>query len=79
MPLRDELKRRELLGLVRDLALSRHVTLEELEHRGRSSRRVSRARWEVWAEMRRRGFSYSEIARVWGVHHTSVMHGIRRV
>lgn len=76
----DALEARDLLELAGDLALTLHVTLDELTtHDGsRSSERIARARWLVWATLREMGFSYVEIGDLWGMHHTSVMHGVRR-
>lgn len=52
------------------------VTLAEVERRCRQ-RCVVRARVEVWRLMHSEGLSMSHIARIFGLDHTSVVHGLR--
>lgn len=42
-------------------------------------REVAHARWAVWADMRAAGMSLPVIAAVWGMDHSTVMHGLRRL
>ena len=48
--------------------------------KGRSTRKVSRARWMVWRELRRAGMSLPEAGAATGGHdHTSVLAGVRKL
>jgi chromosomal replication initiation ATPase DnaA len=74
----DDLRRRDLLGLVEEIA-ARHGVL--VDHLCGSSRTpsVSRARQEAWWQMRHhpeRYYSLIDIAGIFGRHHTTVMAGI---
>ena len=40
---------------------------------------AARARWRIWRDMRAAGHSLSEIGRMGGYDHTTVMHGLRRL
>ncbi len=52
------------------------VTLADVVSGGRLSP-VARARHRAWWEIHRAGrYSYPYVARVWGVDHTSIMHGV---
>lgn len=42
-------------------------------------REVAHARWRVWADMRTAGLSLPVIAAVWGMDHSTVMHGLRKL
>jgi chromosomal replication initiation ATPase DnaA len=67
-----------LLNLVDAVCDHRGVTRHELCGRGRS-RAVAAARHELWWLMRHhpdRCYSYSEIARIVGRDHATVLHGV---
>ena len=40
---------------------------------------LTRARWFIWSLLRERGYSYSKIATMFGMHHTSVIHGVAKL
>ena len=40
---------------------------------------LTRARWFIWSLLRERGYSYSKIAMMFGMHHTSVIHGVEKI
>lgn len=40
------------------------------------TRRVVHARWAVMIVLRRHGLSFQEIAAEFGMHHTSIIHGV---
>ena len=54
------------------------VTAEQIRSRSRAAH-VVRARWLAWADMVANGASYSEIGRLTGHDHASVMYGVRRI
>jgi chromosomal replication initiation ATPase DnaA len=75
----ENLRRRDLLALVREISTRRGVLLDELCGRQRA-RSVSRARQEVWWRMRHhpeRYYSLLEIARLFGRDHGTVVAGIQ--
>jgi chromosomal replication initiation ATPase DnaA len=75
----ENLRRRDLLALVREISTRRGVLLDELCGRQRA-RSVSRARQEVWWRMRHhpeRYYSLLEIARLFGRDHGTVLAGVR--
>lgn len=37
---------------------------------------LSRARWFIWRLLRERGYSYSKIGNMFGMHHTTIIHGV---
>ncbi len=58
-------------------AKSQGVSAEEIlgkSHR----RRIAHARWHAWALAKAEGFNMSEIGEAFGVHHTTVMNGLRQ-
>src|SRR5690606_29886287 len=42
------------------------------------SKFATSARYEAWADLRQKGFSYPEIAALAGWDHTTIMNGVRR-
>jgi chromosomal replication initiation ATPase DnaA len=85
MPLRrpvhavlDDLRRRDLLALVEEIAARRGVLVDHLCGTARTPD-VSRARQEAWWYMRHhpeRYYSLIDIARLFGRHHTTIMAGV---
>lgn len=74
----DDLRRRDLLTLVEQIAMRRGVLVDHLCGSSRTLS-VSRARQEAWWRMRHhpeRYYSLSDIARLFGRHHTTIMAGI---
>ena len=74
----DELRVRDLLTLVEEVAARRGVLLDQLCGATRTLS-VSRARQEIWWRLRNhpeRCYSLFEIARLFGRHHTTVLAGI---
>jgi chromosomal replication initiation ATPase DnaA len=74
----DELRARDLLDLVVEVATQRGVLLDQLCGVART-RSVSHARQETWWRLRHhpeRCYSLLEIARLFGRHHTTVLAGI---
>ena len=67
---------RGLGDLVRQIAASYHVTAEQIAGRQRTDL-VAAARKHLWAELRSRGFSYSELGEMFGRDHTTILQGIR--
>lgn len=70
-----ELAKRGLLDVLVEAAVGNHVTVEEILGRGRS-RTVAAARREVWSVLGLEPYELSlhETARLFGVHHTTVLH-----
>lgn len=57
-----------------------HTGISVAEIMGLSrAHRVVAARWSIWADMRAAGVSLSEIAAVWGMDHSTVKHGLRKL
>lgn len=73
--IQDELEARGLLDMVGDVALSHHVTLDEVCSKKRT-KRIAAARHAAWAKLRTLGFSYPEIAALWDVTHGSVFYAV---
>lgn len=73
----EALEARDLLAPVADIVRSHHVTVFEVCGRGRTAK-VVEARHDAWAYLRRLGFSYPEIGRLWGVDHSSVLTALRK-
>lgn len=74
----DDLRRRDLLALVQEIAMRRGVLVDHVCGSSRTSN-VSRARQEAWWHMRHhpeRYYSLIDIARLFGRHHTTVMAGV---
>lgn len=74
----DELRVRDLLALVEQVAAHRGVLLDQLCGSTRTLS-VSRARQEAWWRLRHhpeRCYSLFEIARLFGRHHTTVLAGV---
>lgn len=46
---------------------------------GRRMPAAARARHHAWGALRAAGYSYLTIAGVWGMNHTSVIYGVRRI
>ena len=73
----EALRDRGLLDLLDAVCRRRNVAREEVCGRGRT-RSVSRARHELWWELRRHpGMSFGEIGRLFARNHTTVMMGVR--
>ena len=64
---------RELAVLI---AASHLCTVNAIFGPGRE-KRVSRARQDLWRELRAAGWAYEEIGRLFGRDHTTVLHGVR--
>ncbi|MBF9050654.1 hypothetical protein GTA62_14630 [Roseobacter sp. HKCCD9010] len=47
-------------------------------HQKGGPHRLARARWHFWDMLHRNGWPYAEIARRLGLHHTSVIYGVRK-
>lgn len=74
----ETLRVRDLLDLVAHVAARRGVPLDQLCGLDRTQS-VSRARQETWWLLRHhpdRSYSFEEIARIFGRHHTTVMAGV---
>lgn len=54
------------------------LTLNEIMSRNRAHR-ISRVRWQAFKVLRERKWSMPQIARQWGIHHTTVLHGLRQL
>jgi chromosomal replication initiation ATPase DnaA len=67
-----------LRTLVRTIAAEEGVSFEDIMRRTRIHR-VAKARWKVFAALKKRGWSYPMIARPFGVDHTTVLYGVRRL
>lgn len=63
--------------MVESVARRHGVPVDDLLGRGRTSE-VAAARHDLMACMWGSGLAYSAIARLLGVDHTTVMHGVRR-
>ncbi len=72
------LEERGLLGIVDTVCQSRSLSRDEVCGRGRT-RHLAIARQEVWWHIRQHsnGYSYFEIGRFFGRHHSTIVHGIR--
>jgi chromosomal replication initiation ATPase DnaA len=75
--IRKTLSARGFLGLAQTIAEEQHVELDSMLAPGRMSDAV-RARHELWRAIRELGFSYPAIAKIFGVDHTTVMHGVEQ-
>jgi chromosomal replication initiation ATPase DnaA len=74
----DDLRLRDLLQLVEEVARRRGVLVEQLCGTERTLS-ISRARQEAWWRLRHhpeRYYSFFEIARLFGRHHTTIMAGV---
>lgn len=77
--LRRELDVRDLLDTFTAIARRHHVTLEELMSSKRQfGKAICLARRAAWVLLREAGWSYTTIAKLWGIDHSSVMHGVRK-
>ena len=56
----------------------RGFDLRELMGAGKGPDHIARGRHGTWAALRDHGFSFPEIADLFGVHHSAVMYGVRR-
>ena len=63
-------------NFVEEIATQHGVSVERLMSRSRK-RDVVQARWEVFERLSERRWSLPQISRRWGMHHTSVLHGLR--
>lgn len=64
-----------VLGGAQEICDRHQVTLAEVFGRDRH-RRIVDARHAIWTWLRGLGWSYPEIARPWGVHHTAVLRAV---
>ena len=62
--------------LAAPIAAAHLCTVSALFGPGRE-KRVSRARQDLWRELRAAGWAYEEIGRLFGRDHTTVLHGVR--
>lgn len=76
--IQDGLEARNLLELIGDVVLAYHVTLDEACSKCRTKQIVT-ARHAAWSRLRGLGFSYPEIAALWGVNHMSVLRALQRL
>ena len=79
MSVLEALTVRDLTELLDDVCRHHHVTRDEICGRTRT-RMVCNARHDLWRRLYHHdsfGFSYVEIGRMFGRHHTTVLHGIR--
>lgn len=76
--LRRSLEARRVLSLCADVALANGATIDEVLEPGRSTRRVTKARWAVWAALRgRHDYSYWDLGRLFGRHASTIFDGVR--
>ncbi len=68
--------RPRLLALVRKIVEARMLCLDDVCGRHRGPAAVA-GRHECWWHLRSMGWSYPEIGRLWGVHHTTVMEAVK--
>ena len=73
-----ELDQRDLLVDFTAIAKKHHVTIAELMDGKRQLGAASQAKRECWLMLTERDWTYSAIARLWGIDHSSVMHGVRK-
>jgi chromosomal replication initiation ATPase DnaA len=74
----DDLRCRDLLELVEEVAARRGVLVSQVCGTARTLS-VSRARHETWWRIRHhpeRSYSFFEIGRLFGRHHTTIMAGV---
>lgn len=64
------------LDLAKQVAMEHGVPLDRMLGRGRH-KRTALARHVFWGALRGAGYSYPEIARGYGVDHTTVMAGVK--
>ena len=73
----EALRERDLLDLLDSVCRPNGVTREEVCGR-RRTRRIARARRELWLRLRRElRMSYGEIAELFGRNHSTVLTGVR--
>jgi len=63
--------------IVRDVCQKRLVSERDVLNGGRT-RNFVEARWHVWCLLRERGYSYKKIAMIFGMDHSTVIHGVRK-
>lgn len=73
----QELEMRGLLPGVDAIAEKYNLLIGELVGRSRT-KRVTAGRHACWQLLRKKGFSFPEIASIWKVHHTSVLEAVRK-
>lgn len=67
----------DLRALIRAVADEEGVPVEDIMRRTRTHK-IAKARWKIWATLKKRGWSYPRIARPFRVDHTTVLYGVRR-
>ena len=65
--------------LIEQEAHRRRLPVSWLMSHEKVNKAVWTARWAVWRELRRQGFSYPGIGSACGKHHTTVLHGVQRI
>jgi chromosomal replication initiation ATPase DnaA len=69
--------------VTREQALRIGAEIYEIPYDDANSRwrtpRAARARWYAWQLLREDGWTLDRIAKAFEIHHTSVMHGLRRI
>lgn len=69
---------RDLLDLMKATALTHHVHLQDV-YAGSHQRNITVARHACWRKLHEMKWSYTEIADLFNVHHTSVLAGTRKI
>ena len=64
--------------IVRDVCQKRLVSERDVLNGGRT-RNFVEARWHIWCLLRERGYSYKKIAMIFGMDHSTVIHGVRKL
>lgn len=73
-----DLRKRNLLDLVRGYCEKNHVTVDEVLGRSRL-KLISKVRRQIWHELHLKGMSYPQIGLLFNRDHTTVIEGIRRL
>ena len=72
-----ETPRQRMFRMIDEVASEHGLVADEVMF-GKRKREYVRARAHVWDRMRREGITYVQIARLFGMDHTTVIHGVRR-
>lgn len=64
-----------------DALLSHYLYLADPQSlpKRKRGRAICRARWRTWRELHEQGFSYPGIGMAAKRHHTTVLHGVRKI
>jgi len=68
----------EVKRIIKDVSEGMNVSRSEIMGRVRM-RRIVEARWICWYALYLRGYSMTEIAGIWNVNHTAVVHAKQRL